>query len=234
MVLKKIKKQNIYEIAMLQIKQYIKDSELKPGDKLMSEQEISKSLGISRNTVREALKTMQGLGIIEIKPGDGMFLRPFNFDAILDNLSYSLVIDKPEIQELLDARKALEFYFIKDAIQKSKPETISKLNEIIKEMYERVSRGIKITDLDEKFHMTLYEGVENKVLLKLIYVFWKVMNLISDQSIGKETDLQGDYLSHKKIVEHIVDRNVEKARDAIKEHFLSIEKRLKNRKGGEY
>ena len=76
--------------------------------------------------------------------------------------------------------------------------------------------------------MTLYEGVENKVLLKLIYVFWKVMNLISDQSIGKETDLQGDYLSHKKIVEHIADRNVEKARDAIKEHFLSIEKRLKN------
>ena len=55
MVLKKLK-QNIYEIAMLQIKQYIKDSELKPGDKLLSEQEISKSLGISRNTVREALK----------------------------------------------------------------------------------------------------------------------------------------------------------------------------------
>ncbi len=123
----------------------------------------------------------------------------------------------------------MELYFIKDAIQKSKPETIEKLNNIVKEMYERVSRDEKIADLDEKFHMTLYEGVGNKVLLKLIYVFWKVMNLISDQSIEKETDLHGDYLNHKKIVEYFAEGNVEKAQNAIKEHFFSIEKRLNNK-----
>ena len=89
-MLKKIGKQNIYQIANEEIKKYIIESGLKPGDKLLSEQELAINLGISRTSLREVLKGLQALGIIEVKPGDGIFLKEFNFDAILDNLSYSL------------------------------------------------------------------------------------------------------------------------------------------------
>ncbi len=208
---------------MFQIKQYIGDNKLKPVDKLMNEYEMSNSLGISRNSVKKALKTKQVLGIIEAKPGDGVFLRPFNFDTILDNMSYGLTIDKPNIQELLDARKALEFYFIDDSSKKSKPNTITKLIEIIEKMHERAV-DIEISDLDEEFHITLCEFVENKVFLKLIHVFWKVMNLLGYHNFSRETDLYVTYQNHKTILGYFVKGDVKGARNAIKDQFANIEK----------
>ena len=90
MELKRLKTRDLQDQIEDQIKRYITNRGLKSGDPLPTEKELAEGLGTSRTAVRETLKAMESLGILEVRPGIGRFIREFNFEAILKNLTYSL------------------------------------------------------------------------------------------------------------------------------------------------
>ena len=85
-MLKALESGTRYKIIFKQIKDFILQK-VHPGDKLPPEKEIAAQLGVSRPAAREVLKSLEVLGIIQIKRGEGTFVRSFNFDPILHNLS---------------------------------------------------------------------------------------------------------------------------------------------------
>ncbi len=225
-ILTPIKIENRYQVVQKALKQYIVDSGLKPGDRLPTEHEIAQSLGVSRSSLREALKGLQSLGIIDSRRGGGMVVRSFNFDAILDNLSYALLVNGAEVLELLHIRKALECYFIDQAILHQTPVIMESLREILERFAEKVKRNDDIRDVDEQFHITLFEPVRNRVLIRMIHLFWKTMNAIRDKSLVIEPDLEGSLKRHQDILRFFIERNVDAARKAMEIHFESPEKRF--------
>ena len=102
------------------IMELILERELEAGDPLPTENELSVALGVGRNTLRESLKVLQALGVIEIRHGFGMFVAPSNFDALADGLTFrgrlSLRHQGLEALQLVDVRQALESGLIASSI----------------------------------------------------------------------------------------------------------------------
>jgi len=131
MELKNLKTQDLQQLIQEQLKLYIVKNDMRSGDLFPTEYELTKELGISRTAVREALKRLEALGIIEVRPGVGRFVREFNFEVILDGLPYNLEMDIKNFGEVLEVRFCLESYFIAEDINKFTLESIAELKQIL-------------------------------------------------------------------------------------------------------
>src|SRR5215216_7156699 len=109
------------------IKDYIIENELQPGDKLPTEEQLAAALQVGRTAVRETFRRLEALGIVESRQGVGRVVREFNFDPILNGLYYGLVFRRDSIIQVLEIRRALDDYFIRDAIQNMRAEDILQL-----------------------------------------------------------------------------------------------------------
>lgn len=97
-----------YRQAQTAIKQYIEDHHLQPGDPLPSEGQLAKDMGMSRLSLREGVKTLEAVGILEARQGEGIYVKAFTFDSIFENLPYSFASDGQSLRDLLQVRTALE------------------------------------------------------------------------------------------------------------------------------
>lgn len=118
--MREIKRETIAEQIAERLKEYILERGLKPGDRLPTETELMKIFGVSRSSVREAIKALQLSGLIEVKPRRGAVVGNFDLKPIFDNLTYSLslVTDVEIFLELLEARKALEIACLPIIVEK--------------------------------------------------------------------------------------------------------------------
>lgn len=223
--MKKLKVENLYVAVQEAIKDYIIENRLKPGDRLPTEQELVKQLGVSRTSLREALKSLQALGIVDIKPGEGTVVKAFNFDAIFKSLLYSLFFESTELLEILQVREALEFHFIEQVIEKISKEDLQKLEDILHLIGEKAKSGKLFDEEDAQFHRTLFAPVGNSLLLRLLSIFWEVLHRLREP-IELERDLLGSFERHKKFFEAVREKDVQKARLCLVEHFVSIKERV--------
>src|SRR5688500_18764171 len=151
----------LYESTQERIKEYILSHRLRGGDALPPEGRLAQDLGISRTSVREAVKALESLGILETRPGVGLFVRSFSFDPIVDNLGYSLAFDKHKLAELLAVRKQLEAGFVEEVAARATPAQLRVLRSVVDRMGERVAHETQTTNFQEEdrfFHRTLYGG----------------------------------------------------------------------------
>ncbi|MBO4425120.1 MAG: FadR family transcriptional regulator, partial [Spirochaetales bacterium] len=106
------------DVVVMQLKKYIIDNELSAGAKLPTEAELSGALHVSRPAIREAMKALESLGLIMTVQGKGRFIREFNYRELIDAMTYNVQVGFKDFQEVLQVRKALEYYFIPEAMQK--------------------------------------------------------------------------------------------------------------------
>jgi len=123
---------SINEAVRDQIKQYILEQGLKAGDALPPETQWAQDLGVNRSSVREAVKALQSLGIIEIRHGHGLYVREHNFDPILECVSYSMQFEPSTLLELAQIRTWLEIAVLPQALDKMGPGDIAALENILK------------------------------------------------------------------------------------------------------
>jgi DNA-binding FadR family transcriptional regulator len=103
-----IKSTRIYEEIVRQIKGMIGEGRLKSGDQLPPERDLAEKFIVSRTSVREALRALESVGLIEIRPGEGTFVREVSVDALVEPLALVLVSQREMIGELFEARRLLE------------------------------------------------------------------------------------------------------------------------------
>ncbi|MBI3972408.1 MAG: FadR family transcriptional regulator [Chloroflexi bacterium] len=222
-------KGRLYEAAQQAIKQYILEHQLNAGDPLPTEGRLAQELGISRTSVREAVKALESLGILEARPGVGLFVRSFSFDPIVDNLEYSLLFDRHTLAELLSVRKKLEAGYIEDVAAQVTPEQVRVLRSVVDRMGERAALGERPAEMPEEdrfFHRTLYRGLGNGLLLKLLDVFWVVYRRLRHQANVEAIDPVRTWENHRRIVEVLERGDGAAARAAMLAHFAGIEERI--------
>ena len=160
------------------IMELILERELEAGDPLPTEHELSAALGVGRNTLRESLKVLQALGVIEIRHGFGMFVAPSNFDALTDGLTFrgrlSLRHHGQEALQLVDVRQALEAGLIAAAMDLMTPQHLAAVEESVLRMEELAGAGVNFVEADAEFHRRLFEPLNNALLISLLGVFWQV------------------------------------------------------------
>lgn len=152
--------------------------DLEPGDALPTENELCSALGVGRNTLREALKVLQALGVIEIRHGFGMFVAPMSFDAIADGLMFrsmlSLRHQGREALQLVAVRQSLEAGLIGGAMDVMTPEHLGAVEESLHRIEALAASGERFVEAGAEFHRRLFAPLGNELLLGLMEVFWKI------------------------------------------------------------
>lgn len=209
----------------------ILERDLKPGDALPTETELTAALGIGRNTLREALKVLQALGVVEIRHGFGMFVAPANFDALADGLTFrgrlSLRHEGKEARQLVDVRQALESGLIGEAMDLSSDGHLADIEATVEQMEALAERGESFTEVDERFHYQLFEPLGNELLSNLMSVFWKVYRKIHIELGGDPlVNLRETAAIHRGIFEAVKSGDKELASERLRRHFDGIRKEL--------
>ena len=223
--------QNRSRALQAEIMELILDRDLKAGDALPTEAELAAALGIGRNTLREALKVLQALGVVEIRHGFGMFVAPANFDALADGLTFrgrlSLRHEGKEALQLVDVRQALEAGLVGEAMDLSTPEHLAGIEATVRKMEELAERGEIFTEVDETFHYQLFEPLGNELLSNLMSVFWKVYGKIhSELGVDPLINLVETAAIHRNIFEAVKDGDKELASERLRRHFDGIRAEL--------
>jgi len=232
-----LKIRNLQQLIQEQLKLYIIENNIKSGDPFPTEYELVKELGISRTAVREALKRLEALGIIEVRPGVGRFVREFNFEAILNGLPYNLEMDIKNFGEVLEVRSCLESWFIAKDINKFAPENIAELKKILHRLEFQSFNNFEEKELVEthsQFHCTLYKNTDNSLLINLIKIFSTIQRNLTLLHRYKTKDRNLFILQHKLLLEAIEKRDSHLAQKRLEEHFAEAMAWAESHKGEKF
>lgn len=224
--IKPIQMPSVHEEIQSRIKEYIIANNLQPDNPLPSEPQLSEQLGVSRAVVRESLRSLEALGVIYSRRGAGRYVSRFNLDPILDNLSYGMLFDVEDLQEIIAVRERLEVGFIADAIAALDEETLLQMRAAIDTMYRKGVAGEDFLVEDLTFHRLLYRVTGNRLLIKLLDIFRVVYQNLHQQSLGMARDLETELQNHKNLLQAIEARDVPLAQQRMRIHFDGIKERL--------
>lgn len=212
------------------IRDYISRQNLQPGDMLPAEGEIAQTLQISKSSVREATRALEGLGLIEIKHGIGLVLRTFNLDAFVVIWEFSALLDPGVVLELYDMRRIMETALIMRVIQNVDDATLAKCDAIIAEWETIVRDGGPDYDIDRRFHETLYSLVSNKTLTSLGNVFWtaqkemEARNIIRRANPKSRSQAEKTLQDHKGILAAIKNKDTALGMRLMEGHFSELKR----------
>ena len=126
----------VSEAVRSQIKHYILEQGLKAGDPLPPETQWAQELGVNRSSVREAVKSLEALGFIQIRHGQGLFVRERNFDPLLETLNFDVRFNPATLLQLAQLRTWLELMVLPEAFEKIGTEQIASMEAILQEWRE--------------------------------------------------------------------------------------------------
>jgi DNA-binding FadR family transcriptional regulator len=205
------------------IKFYITNNHLRAGDPLPPETQLASDLGISRGSVREAIKALESLGIVEVRHGTGLFVRHFNFDSILDFLSFGVSFDPSKILEIMHVRKWLETAAIGEAIQRITDDDIRQIEEVLDQWEQKIAAHGATTDEDRTFHSLLYKPLGNQTLSALIDTFFVVYHNVRGTLIPANRNPAATISDHRAILAAVRRRDETLSRQLIREHYRNFE-----------
>jgi DNA-binding FadR family transcriptional regulator len=215
----------LHQSAQRAIRDYVLNNRLRGGDPLPGEMELARQLGISRNSVREAIRALESVGILEVRRGRGVFVREFSFEPLVEGLFYGLLYELREVEELLDIRCVLETGMIERAIARMGDAALADIRATVARMGELASAGRSFAEEDRQFHALLFGGIGSETLLRLLDVFWLAFRSAS-RHIGDDTDPVRTWRDHVGILDAIAARDADGARAALEQHYSGIKRRL--------
>jgi GntR family transcriptional repressor for pyruvate dehydrogenase complex len=200
------------------IKALIRSEKLKAGDKLPNEMQLAESFGVSRPTVREAVKSLVSKNIIEIVRGKGTFVAQ-NPGISSDPLGLDFLTDRDLPLSLIEARQIIEPEVARLAAQRAKAADIQKLERLVGEMKGIVTRDATWLQVEQEFHSSIAKATQNPVIMRLVPVILEAIVKTLRYAPRTSEDHRQAFREHSKILSVIRARSPEKAYQAMRQHL---------------
>lgn len=230
MQLKPIKTQKIYEKIVDQIGQLVAEGQLKPGDRLPSERELVERFQVSRASIREAISALEMMGLIEVRSGEGTYIRVVNIDSVVAPLAWMLFIEKDTDLELYEVRKILEVQAAGLAAERAEEEDINELFEALEIMRIDLESHRLGEEADHHFHYAIARATHNKILFRLMNTISDTMRKTLQSSRSKLYEDRSTpeklYQEHYLLYEAIKNHDMERAQKLMLEHLVGVENYL--------
>ncbi|PUU95645.1 MAG: Uncharacterized protein CI947_162 [Halanaerobium sp.] len=228
MEFKQIKNNKVYEQIIEQIRELIYEGELKKGDKLPSERQLKKDLGVSRASIREAFSALEMIGLIESRPGEGTFIRDSFDEDIFNPLSLILLLNDNVAEELLELRRVLEIDCVKLAAERATEAEIEELQSYIEDLLSSSGYEEDSIKADKMFHYTIARASGNKVLLFFMRSISEAMDFhiknTRTKLVSKEETMTDFARQHQQIFKALKEHDPEQAAAEMKNHLDYVEK----------
>lgn len=224
--MKKLKPLNTttrYRAVQDVLRTYILENKLNPGDRLPSESELASTLGVSRNPIREAIKGLEALGLVEVRVGLGVYVKAADLDDILTNFAYNLIFDGESVVELYEIRQRLELSYAEEAVRQLSDEYLNEMRGLLAEMEQQFAAGKDFIMQDLALHRVLFRSVGNATLLKLYDIFAAIYANTRHLFQSQPHDVMADDLeNHKLLLEALLQRDGELVVARLRETYTKL------------
>ena len=221
--LEPVKSTRIYEEIVRQIRSMISEGRLKSGDRLPPERELAEKFVVSRTSVREALRALQSLGLIEIRAGDGAFVRLVSVEALIEPLAVVIVSEREAVGELFEARRLLEPAIAGLAARRATPEEIVDMERILEEQAVEVAAGKTGIAQDAAFHAAIAGAAHNRAITRIIHVLIDLLTRTREESLHTPGRPTRSHQDHRRVLAAIQARDAEGASQAMRDHLVAVQ-----------
>ncbi|MEZ3487652.1 MAG: FadR family transcriptional regulator [Lachnospiraceae bacterium] len=197
------------------------EKRLKKGDKIESDRVLALKMGVGRSAIREALKVLEVLGMIDIRPGQGTFISNNEASFFIIPLSWSLFLNGSQIDSIVEVRNLLEVKAAYLAAEHMNEENLGRLHEISHRLHKAfVEKDFKeFLNEDLEFHICIAESSGNQVIYSMIQTISNLMRHVSGSGMVDEEQLRDIYEEHQKVYGLILAKDAKGASEAMKEHL---------------
>jgi len=210
-----------------QVKNLISKGTLKPGDQLPPERELIKQFGVSRPTLREALKSLIAMGFLEVAQTKRTFVKSVISDRMQDPLTLLIKTDTQKIFDLIEVRKALEAWSAFLAAERATEDDIKQLESIIKEMKTAAEKGRFWEKEDADFHLAIAQATHNTIQTHIMSTIYDLLRESVAKVFTDQAKLKRLLHQHYRIFSAIKNHSPEKARDRTLEHLNYVDSEVK-------
>jgi DNA-binding FadR family transcriptional regulator len=214
-----ITRRHLYEEVANKLEKMVMDEILKPGDKLPPEKNLAENFGISRNILREALKTLKERGLIEVRTGDGVYIVKPGTDIIKDMVNRLIVLGGVSIRDLFEFRLAIEVKACGLAAEKADEAELKYLEEIINRMQLDVE-DLELWAKEElEFHMTVTKASKNVLFYSFISpISNHLIELFLKGRQNPQAKIEG-IEGHLAILKNLKKRDKKLSEEAMRKHI---------------
>ncbi len=205
---------------------YFAASELQPGQRLPSERQMAEALGIGRASLRHALKSLSLLGVLDVRPSTGTYLRNGGSDLLPHVVEWGLLLGEKRVEEVIEARSVLEVELAGLAAQRRSAADIAQLRQLLQDMEAQGNRTDAYVDLDVRFHLAIADAAKNDVLAGVLRSLQSLLRVWATRVIEAAGETQTSLAMHAPILKAIVDADEAGARTAMGAHMERASKRL--------
>jgi GntR family transcriptional regulator, transcriptional repressor for pyruvate dehydrogenase complex len=222
-----IRRNKVYEEVARQLERMIL-KKLHPGDKLPSERELAESLGVSRSSIRDAIRSLELVGLVEPRQGSGTVVREISADTVMNPLTNVLRHKVELVTELIDFRKMLEPPLAVRAATHGSEEELDEMEDILHRQEAKFRAGELAIEEDSEFHYAIAMASGNSVVLKILDFVMDLLRETRERSLQTVGRPHKSLAGHRKILAAIKKRDPEAAKAAMRRHIEDIEEIVLN------
>ncbi len=229
--LKKLNNESVVQRVINCLTDAMINKELRPGDKIPTELELSETLGVGRNSIREAIKILVYLGVLEIRRAEGTFVCEGFTESMIDPMIYGIILDKADSYDnLMELREMMEAGVVRLAMAKYTEEDMQNLEEKLSVMKAEIEKGPDNTqatfEADNEFHDAVSRMGHNPLIDKINRVVqmltWSIrletVTYMVESGRGQEL-----YKAHETICQMLKDRDMSNLNQNIRDTYFENE-----------
>ncbi len=203
----------------------IETSGLQPGDRLPVERELASQLGVSRSTVREAIRTLSSMGMLSARQGSGTYITELSAERLATPLLFAVERNATSASALMDVRGMLEVGATELAAPNVGPADIRRLRRLAAGVDANVRDGV-VNAADRRFHRAIHELADNELLLHLIDSVWYLAAGLRQRVMQQDAQLRRTIEAHNAIIDALETRDPVEAGRAMRAHIEDIRRWL--------
>ncbi len=204
---------------------YLLAGEVTPGQRLPPERKLAESLGVGRTVVREALKSLTILGLIEVRQGDGNYLKATESSFLPQAIEWGLLLGAKRTRDLVEARRIIEVSIAGLAAQRRDEGALTDLRERLAQM-SRATDPDAFVAADIAFHLRVAEAAGNETLLQVMTSMWSLLQVWISRVMHAASDFTPSLDEHRLVLQALEAGNEKAASKAMDAHLVSALKRL--------
>lgn len=226
-----LRRESTTQATVRALQDYIVDQRLQPGDSLPTEATLLETLCVSRSSLREALRVLESLDLIEVHHGKGMRVGPMSLAPLINSVLFRTRLtagdDLRTLRQVLATRKSLDLSVAEELTQVLRGQRRPELRRHVDAMRAAFARGESFADHDRAFHLDLLDTLNNQVLSELVIAMWEIHYVaVPLLALPEPYDLQQTVEAHDQILDALEAGDVEAYREAVAVHFAPLERAL--------
>ena len=216
-----IRRSRLYQGIVEQIEGLLERGDIRPGDQLPPERQLADQFQVSRASVREALRTLELLGIVETRPGGGTFVRRTAPDDLARPLT-SLMARGHTVADVIEVRGLIEPALAALAAERITAAQLAELEEIFAEQERKVVDAEPWAEEDTRFHEAIGHAARNELLTTMLGVVWDVLRESREQWLQTNQRAHASLDAHRRILAALSARDGDAARRAAADHIKAV------------